>query len=75
MVRFNSHSEISGHALISCRRVAVKGVYPQWSTDAPNAKMKSWNVSDLRVRSISFAPARRDVIDREKILTSTDRSS
>ncbi|GAA5894752.1 hypothetical protein JCM8208_006060 [Rhodotorula glutinis] len=27
----------------------VKGVYPQWTTDPPNAKVKAWNVSELRV--------------------------
>ncbi|BGP52014.1 accessory factor associated with RNA polymerase II [Rhodotorula kratochvilovae] len=27
----------------------VKGVYPQWTTDPPNPKVKSWNVSELRI--------------------------
>ncbi|GAA5838463.1 hypothetical protein JCM11251_003399 [Rhodosporidiobolus azoricus] len=27
----------------------VKGVYPQWSTDPPNEKVKSWNVNSLRI--------------------------
>ncbi|GAA6053913.1 hypothetical protein JCM3770_005330 [Rhodotorula araucariae] len=27
----------------------VKGVYPQWTTDPPNPKVKSWNVSELKV--------------------------
>ncbi|GAA5957325.1 hypothetical protein JCM10213_003790, partial [Rhodosporidiobolus nylandii] len=26
----------------------VKGIYPQWTTDAPNPKVKGWNVSELR---------------------------
>lgn len=28
---------------------AVKGVYPQWTSDPPNAKIRSWNVNELRV--------------------------
>ncbi|GAA5954313.1 hypothetical protein JCM8115_003368 [Rhodotorula mucilaginosa] len=27
----------------------VKGVYPQWTADPPNAKIRSWNVSELRI--------------------------
>ncbi|GAA5902403.1 Cdc73p [Sporobolomyces salmoneus] len=27
----------------------VKGVYPQWSTDPLNPKIKAWNVSELRI--------------------------
>ncbi|GAA5883032.1 hypothetical protein JCM16303_006800 [Sporobolomyces ruberrimus] len=27
----------------------VKGVYPQWSSDPMNAKIKAWNVSELRI--------------------------
>lgn len=34
------------------RVVAVKGIYPQWTSDPPNAKIRSWNVSELKVRSL-----------------------
>ncbi|GAA5927472.1 hypothetical protein JCM1841_000935 [Sporobolomyces salmonicolor] len=27
----------------------VKGIYPQWANDPPNPKIKSWNVSELRI--------------------------
>ncbi|GAA5905912.1 hypothetical protein JCM6882_009068 [Rhodosporidiobolus microsporus] len=27
----------------------VKGVYPQWTSDPPNEKVKSWNVNPLRI--------------------------
>ncbi|GAA6039763.1 hypothetical protein JCM8097_004210 [Rhodosporidiobolus ruineniae] len=27
----------------------VKGIYPQWTSDPPNAKIKSWNVNELRI--------------------------
>ncbi|GAA5982954.1 hypothetical protein JCM11641_006895 [Rhodosporidiobolus odoratus] len=27
----------------------VKGVYPQWNTDGPNPKIKSWNVGELKI--------------------------
>ncbi|BGP58458.1 hypothetical protein JCM8202_005435 [Rhodotorula sphaerocarpa] len=27
----------------------VKGVYPQWTSDPPNAKIRSWNVNELRI--------------------------
>lgn len=36
---------------VACRSLAVKGVYPQWTADPPNAKIRSWNVSELRVRT------------------------
>jgi hypothetical protein len=36
---------------VACWSLAVKGVYPQWTADPPNAKIRSWNVSELRVRS------------------------
>lgn len=29
--------------------LVVKGVFVQWTTDLPNAKVRSWNVSELRV--------------------------
>lgn len=28
---------------------AVKGVFVQWNSDAPNTKVRSWNVTELRV--------------------------
>lgn len=28
----------------------VKGVFVQWTNDAPNPKVRSWNVTELRVR-------------------------
>ncbi|GAA6061513.1 hypothetical protein JCM10212_004503 [Sporobolomyces blumeae] len=27
----------------------VKGIYPQWTTDPPNPKIKAWNVSELKI--------------------------
>ncbi|GAA5841040.1 hypothetical protein JCM3766R1_006645 [Sporobolomyces carnicolor] len=30
----------------------VKGVYPQWSSDPSNAKVKSWNVAELRIEPL-----------------------
>ncbi|GAA5881758.1 hypothetical protein JCM3774_000865 [Rhodotorula dairenensis] len=27
----------------------VKGIYPQWTSDPPNAKIRSWNVSELKI--------------------------
>ncbi|GAA6017522.1 hypothetical protein JCM10207_008254 [Rhodosporidiobolus poonsookiae] len=27
----------------------VKGVFPQWTTEPPNAKIRSWNVNELRI--------------------------
>ncbi|GJN94099.1 hypothetical protein Rhopal_007173-T1 [Rhodotorula paludigena] len=27
----------------------VKGIYPQWTSDPPNDKVKSWNVSELKI--------------------------
>ncbi|KAK4051531.1 accessory factor associated with RNA polymerase II [Microbotryomycetes sp. JL201] len=32
----------------------VKGVFVQWTTDAPNPKVRNWNVTELRVRYVLF---------------------
>lgn len=37
----------------SLETTAVKGIYPQWTTDPMNPKIKNWNVSELRVRMCS----------------------
>ncbi len=37
---------------LSCMLVyfsAVKGIYFSWSSDPPNAKIKDWNVSELKI--------------------------
>jgi len=35
--------------LILLRR-SVKGIYVTWANDPPNAKIKDWNVTELKVR-------------------------
>ena len=40
---------LKGFVLMRLLEYAVKGVFVQWNSDAPNTKVRSWNVTELRV--------------------------
>jgi len=54
---------LAPHNLTRFTLFAVKGFYMSWTNDPPNAKIKDWNVTELKVH-FQLLPQQRTVADR-----------